>query len=58
MPDDSFDGASSYKARKLFADVETDIDDSYSESPTIPYSLEDDVKEIFGESDDSDIDGI
>ena len=58
MSDDSFDGTSSYKTKKLFADVKTDINDSDSESPAIPYSLEDDVKEIFGESDDSDIDGI
>ena len=58
MSDDSFDRTSSYKTKKLFADVETGIRDSDSESPAIPYSLEDDVKEIFGESDDSDIDGI
>ena len=58
MSNDSFERTSYYKTKKLFADVETDIDDSDSESPAIPYSLEDDVKEIFGESDDSDIDRI
>ena len=47
LMDDSFDGASSYKTKKLFADVETDIDDSNSESPAILCSLEDDVKKHF-----------